>query len=114
MAIIEKIKNEINSQRLTVRRLAELSNLNKNTVNNLSINTTLDSVLKIISGLGKHPCDFFCEDKSEKNVVSEPIVSYETNFKEKYIQMLEENRVLRIELDGFKSLDKPYKKIKLK
>jgi hypothetical protein len=45
--------------------------------------------------------------------VKEPLPSYGINTA-KYIELLEENRQLRLELEGFKSLDKPYKKIKLK
>lgn len=57
--------------------------------------------------------DFFCDCKESTAMVSEPSPSYGINTG-KYIELLEENRDLRIQLDAFKDINKPYKKISLK
>lgn len=94
MDIIEKIKQEAKRQNLSVRKLAEASNVGNSTVHNLGLNTALENILKIINGLKKTPCDFFCENNDETNLISESISGY--NLKpNKYIKLLEENRDLR-------------------
>ena len=112
MELFKKIEAEITAKRLNKSELAKKIGVTRSTVYNLNEKTAIGTIFKIIEALGKTPVEFLSEEKDHKQIASLSLVHEEgavygvIDYKEKYYEVLEENRLLNNELRNLTDLKK--------